>query len=299
MRALSIKELDALFAISGHICFTEGDNRLIFLEAENSAAYAKISLYGGQILSYKPRKQKEDLLFLSAKSHFQENKAIRGGIPLCWPWFGQNENRPKAPNHGFARTSWWTVAGTEQIKDNLTKIVLRLADTADPEINASVEVRLELTIGESLRLELTTANNGPGSFAFTQALHSYFAVGDVSKVIVLGLDKIAYIDKQDDNAEKIQRDPVRLTESADRIYKGWHGKLGLEDPVLGRAIRLTPEGARDIVVWNPWAENAAAMPDLDADEYRRFICIEAGNVLTPLILAAGAEYRLAYEMQAS
>jgi glucose-6-phosphate 1-epimerase len=289
---MSVQELNAVFAVSGRVRFTESENRLIFIEVDNTAASAKISLYGGQVLSYRPSDQQEDLLFLSAHSSFQETKAIRGGIPLCWPWFGKNEKRPDLPNHGVARISWWTVVGIETLADDLTKIVLQRA-TGGADDFASIELQLHITIGRSLKLELITVNHGIEPFSFTQALHHYFKVGDISAVKIAGLDRISYLDKLDNNSEKSQPGLLEISQAVDRIYEGWHNDLILLDRKLERSTNIIPKNAEHIIVWNPWTK---AMADLEDNDYRRFVCIEAGNVLAPVNLASGETFNLTCEI---
>ena len=158
------------------------------------------------------------------------------------------------------------------------------------------KLSIEITVGDSLKVALVTHNSGDESIIISQALHTYFYVGDISKVQVLGLDGIDYIDKVDEFAEKTQSGPVTINGEVDRIYKGVTGELVIDDASLGRRIRIASRGCSTAVVWNPWSEIAASMGDLDDDDYKKMICVEAANAGPETVeIAAGSEYRLEAE----
>jgi glucose-6-phosphate 1-epimerase len=155
---------------------------------------------------------------------------------------------------------------------------------------------IEITVGDSLKLALVTRNNGAESITISQALHTYFHVGDISKVRLLGLDGTEYLDKVDNYARKTQSGPVIIDGEVDRIYTGVTGELVIDDDSLGRRIRITSSGASTAVVWNPWIEIAASMADLDDDDYRKMLCVETANAgPETIVIIAGDEYRLEAE----
>ena len=157
-------------------------------------------------------------------------------------------------------------------------------------------LNIEITVGDSLRVELVTHNSGDKPVTVSQALHTYFQVGDISKVTVRGLEGADYIDKADDSARKTQVGPVRIGGEVDRIYTGVTGDLAIDDESLGRIIHITSKGCSTAVIWNPWAETAASMADLDDDDYKKMICVETANAGPETVeIAAGSYYRLLAE----
>ena len=183
---MSIEQLNTDYGIAGQLKFVEGKGGFPFIEINNAMAKAEISLYGGQVLSYQPITESEDLMFCSEKAYYKEGKAIKGGIPLCWPWFGADPEGAGRPNHGFARNSFWTVLGTEITSDKETKVKLGLSATDDTKKvwSYAFNLKLEITVGNTLTLELSTQNTGEEGFSITQAFHTYFNIGDINQVQV-------------------------------------------------------------------------------------------------------------------
>lgn len=238
-------------------------------------ASAAISLHGGQLLSYAPRGF-DDLLWLSPVSK-RAPDAIRGGVPVCWPYFGRQGQSADAPQHGFARNTQWTLTDSNIDSEGAAKIELALPERAD----TPLRLKQTLHIGHELRQSLTTHNTGADTVVFTQALHTYFHVGDAERVRVSGLDGLTYADKYDGD-EHLQsgewnlqdpRDPGR----SDRIYHRTGNRFALIDPALGRRIDLTTSGSRSLVVWNPGASGISAIGDAPVDGWHRFVCLEAAN----------------------
>ena len=182
--------LNAQHGLPGQLRFVAGPGDLPFIHIANVHAEAQVSVYGGQVLRFQPHETHRDLLFVSRQATYQTGKAIRGGVPVCWPWFGPDPQALGRPNHGLARTRLWSVADTAALPEGATRLTLVLTDTAETRTvwPHSFELRLEITVGATLRLSLTTRNTGDRPFAITQALHTYFAVGDVAQATVDGLD---------------------------------------------------------------------------------------------------------------
>lgn len=295
---MSIEQSVNEYEIRHELRFVETEHGFRNIEIRNAKARATISTYGGQVLSYRPVTEEEDLLFLSAMARYEVSKAIRGGLPVCWPWFGDDPEGQGRPPHGFARNRQWTVTTTESLLDGATKIVLELVDTDEtrtlwPHL---FRLRIVITVGESLRLELVTQNRGEKSLTISQALHAYFRVGDVSRVRVLGLEGVDYLDKIDDFTEKTQIGAVVVNGEIDRIYTGVRGELMVDDASLGRQICIGLAGSSTAVVWNPWAEKAAAMSDLADDDYKKMICVEAANAGPETVeVPGGGEYCISAE----
>ena len=286
------------YEIEDELEFVEIEHGFTYIEINNARAHATLSTYSGQVLSYRPKGQPHDLLFVSEKAYYEDGKAIKGGIPVCWPWFGPDPDGKGRPAHGFVRNRQWQVSASESLADGSTKVIMSLTESDETRGIWPHPFRLsiEITVGDSLRVELVTHNSGAENVTISQALHTYFQVGDISKVSVLGLEGAEYIDKVDDSTRKIQTGAVTIDAEVDRIYTGVTGELLIDDASLGRKIHITSTGCSTAVVWNPWAETAASMADLDDDDYRKMICVETANAGPETVeIAAGGYYRLQAE----
>jgi glucose-6-phosphate 1-epimerase len=284
--------------IDDELRFIEIEHGFIYAEINNAMAHATVSTYSGQVLSYRPKDRQDDLLFVSDKAYYEEGKAIKGGIPVCWPWFGADPENLGRPAHGFVRNRQWQVTGSESLADGSTKIIMGITDNNATRALWPHPFRLdiEITVGDSLKVELVTHNTGNGSITISQALHTYFRVGDIGKVSVLGLDGIQYIDKTLGSVRMTQSGPVTISGEVDRIYTGVTGDITIDDSSLGRRIVISSSGCSTAVVWNPWAEIAASMADLDDDDYQHMLCVETANAGPETVeIAAGETYRLAAE----
>lgn len=286
------------YEIAGVLRFGEIEHGFTYIEINNSKAHATISTYAGQVLSYRPKNQQHDLLFVSDKAYYEEGKAIKGGIPVCWPWFGADPDGQGRPAHGFVRNRQWEVTGSESLADGSTRVVLSLTDSAETRNIWPHPFRLdvEITVGDSLGVVLVTHNTGDERITISQALHTYFRVGDIGKVRVLGLEGTDYLDKVAGSSRKTQAGPVTISGEVDRIYTGVSSDLTIDDAAFGRSIRIASSGCSTAVVWNPWIEVAKSMADLDDGDYIRMICLESANAGPETIdIPAGGEYRLEAE----
>jgi glucose-6-phosphate 1-epimerase len=290
---MSIEQWNDEFGIAGQLCFVEGAGGLPFVEISNENAKVVVSVYAGQVLSYQPVDEAADVMFLSEHAYYQPGKAIKGGVPVCWPWFGPDPEGLGRPAHGFMRNRQWNVLSTDANSAGETKLTLGLQDSDETrEIwPNSFELRMEITVGATLTLELVTRNPGDQPFSITQALHTYFKVGDISQVQVLGLEGDTYLDKVDDGAEKQQAGAVGR--EVDRIYTNVQPKIVIDDGALGRRINISSAGSSTAVVWNPWSEICANMADLADDAYQQFICVETANAADEVVeVQPGSEHRL-------
>jgi glucose-6-phosphate 1-epimerase len=259
----------------------------------NAAAAAEIYLHGAQITSWRPSGY-EDVLFLSEHSRWEIGRAIRGGIPVCFPWFRAKADDPQAPAHGVVRTKAWTLTALTQSRDGVV-VTLETASDAMSRKWWPYEFRLvhQLTVGAELKLELTAFNTGDTPLRFEEALHTYHRVGDVKKARVAGLDGTVFLDNTAGNVEKTQRGDVVTTRATDNAYLHTSGALELVDAVLHRRVRIEKKNSLTTVVWNPWEEGAKALADLGGDEWPQFACVEASNILDAAIeLAPGAEHTM-------
>ncbi len=288
---MTLPQLTDHYGIPGKVDFIAGNGGLPFIRVSNQQATALISLLGGQILSFKLIGEQADMLFLSKKSAYQVGKAIRGGIPVCWPWFSTDPAGLHRPNHGLVRTESWSVVSTTE---TATATVIRLQFTnsqqQDKTWKQPFNLTLTFSIGQTLSLSLITQNTGSKPFSITQAFHTYFNVGDISQAQVLGLENCRYYDKLDQGKEKIQAGIVTVSEEIDRIYEDVDNFVALNDLTLQRRIEITSQHCKSGVVWNPWTK---AMPDLEPDDYQRFVCVETGNIGFDVIqIPPGGEHTL-------
>lgn len=292
---MNTEQLNTEYAIPGQLKFIQGAGGLPFIEVTTANSSALISVYAGQVLSFRPAGEMDDLMFLSEKAYYQTGKAIKGGAPVCWPWFGADPQGLGRPAHGFVRNRMWNVVATEITVSGAIRVILGLEDTPETiEIwPQSFTLMLEITVGKSLNLELVTRNTGAQLFPVTQAFHTYFKVGDISQVSVSGLEDTDYIDKVDNSALKKQIGPVVINEEVDRIYLGVRDELVINDIALKRRIRIRSGGSKTAVVWNPWAKISADMADLQDNDYRNLLCAETTNAATDVVeVSPGRESRL-------
>jgi glucose-6-phosphate 1-epimerase len=258
------------------------------------AARGEIYLHGAQVTSWTPAGH-ADALFVSAASRWEPGRAIRGGIPICFPWFGNRAGDPQAPAHGFVRTRAWTL---DSIAEGAAGITITVTTESDEQTRArwpfEFRLRLRATFGPVLDVEIAAANTGGASLTFEEALHAYYAVGDVSAVRIAGLDGVRYLDKVDGGSERLQRGEISIAGETDRVYSNTTSATAIHDPALKRRIHVGKSHSQSTVVWNPWIDKARALADLQDDDWTRMVCVEAGNVHPDgIVLAPGQEHRMA------
>ncbi len=241
------------------------------VELTSPWSVARISLFGGQLLSFVPAGT-DDLLWMSP-APLPRPAPIRGGVPLCWPWFARQNMPASAAQHGPARVSRWRVVGRDRLADGRERVALAPQQSLDP-----MDVTLTVTAGLTLQMVLTTRNNDVRPRLLTQAFHSYLRVADVEQVAIDGLDGASYLDSLDNG--RPDRQAGRLAPTAcDRIYHGLADgtPVTVDDPVAGRRVTVTGQGSGSVVVWNPGPQLAARMADLPGDAWRGFVCVEVAN----------------------
>lgn len=297
---MDIQRLNSDFGIPNQLEVFTGRGNLAMIKVSNSSANAIISIYGAQMLSYQPVDQNEDLLFLSQQSEYAMGKAIRGGIPVCWPWFGPDPKGLQRPNHGFVRNHFWQLVKTEAVSDAETKISLLFNESLKKENTwrQPFMLMLDISIGTSLGLELKTFNTGDKPFSITQAFHSYFRIGNIKRIKILGLEDCDYFDKLDQGTQKSQVGTITVKQEVDRVYVDAVKDLHIVDPVFKRRIQITSPNTSTAVVWNPWSKTTKKMQDLANNDYQKFICVEAGNVAFDLIqIQPGKQHSLQAEFK--
>ena len=277
-------ELYSRFAVPG-VAFAETDQGLVRAQVSLDGMTGELFLQGAQVTRWQPAGQRP-VIFTSPNSAYAPGKAIRGGVPVIFPWFGPHPTDPKAPQHGVVRTAAWRLDAVERDAGGVT-ITLSLAPD-------DFALTYRVSFGDELHLELAVRNRAGRDVDFEEALHTYFAVSDVEAVTVSGLESSVFIDK----TAGMQRRPaageaLSLTKETDSVYLGVPDAVGITDPGWRRRIAIAKSGAASTIVWNPWAEKAAAMGDLGAENWRGMICVETGNAADNRVhLAPGGEHRL-------
>jgi glucose-6-phosphate 1-epimerase len=292
---MTIQELNSKYGIKGILTFVESAGNMAIAMVGNDLSSAQISLYGAHVISFEPAEQ-DDLLMMSELSSYEKGKPMRGGIPLCFPWFGAHPNNPTKPPHGFARLSDWAVKETAQLADGSTKLVLSLTENEATLAEWPYAFSCELTfvVGEKLALSWTITNTGNDTFEVAPAFHTYFATNDVTKVAIKGLEGVTYLDALQQLAPVQEgSSPIVIDKEVNRCYMDTVSTCVIEDKSMDRTITIDKTGSKSTVVWNPWIETAAKIGDLDDAEYQQFVCVETANVHhNKLQIAAGESHTM-------
>jgi D-hexose-6-phosphate mutarotase len=260
-------------------------NGLVLAEIDTPLATASVSLHGGHVVSWRPKHQLEPVLWLSKSAHFQSGKAIRGGVPICWPWFGAHPGDSKLPSHGYARISPWEIVAIDlldggEIEINLTLPANDLSRAHWPD---GVNLSIQITVGEALKVVLTTDNQSERDIVLTEGLHTYFQIGDIDRIRVRGLEGCDYVDLVDGNARKRQTNAIVFEGELGRIYENSEATCLIEDVMLNRRIRIEKSGSQSTAVWNPWSAKAATMDDMGRDGWKEMVCVESANALGDVV----------------
>jgi glucose-6-phosphate 1-epimerase len=250
------------------------------LDVATAQATAHVYLHGAHLAAWQPAHAAAPVLWMSGHSFFRADKPIRGGVPICFPWFGPHAQDRSVPAHGFARLSPWTLCDARESADGFVHLSLELeADNASPVWPHHFHADLRLIIGSVLEMALDVHNADSVPFTFEAALHTYFAVGRIDRVTVAGLEQAEYIDKVGGGARVREAGaPITLAGETDRLYLDTDSTCAIDDPVMGRRITIAKQGSRSTVVWNPWIDKARAMPDFGDGEWPGMLCIETANV---------------------
>jgi glucose-6-phosphate 1-epimerase len=284
--SVSVETLNQQFAIPDVLRFVEAAAGMPVIEITGADASARIAVQGAQVLEWQPSGQ-QPVLWVSRAAVYQAGKGVRGGVPVCWPWFGAGE--AGKPAHGFVRTRMWQVRETGQHAEG---VYVKLGISDDAETRAiwdyAFDLELIVTAGNMLSMELVTHNTGDKPFTITDALHTYFRTGDITKTEVLGLDKTTYLDKVLDFGQHMQEGAVVFVGETDRVYLDTQAESVISDAALKRKIHVAKRGSNSTVVWNPWTEKEKGFADMAVGEYREMLCVETCNAATDTVTIAAA-----------
>jgi glucose-6-phosphate 1-epimerase len=294
---MELQSLTDNFAIPDILSFDTNEAGLVRARITTPACSAELYLQGAHLTHWQPAGQ-EPVLFISERSSFAPGKAIRGGVPVIFPWFGARTEavtggRTDGPSHGFARTEPWQLAFAALSGPSASEQDLHLTFTLAPTQQSralgfdNFRLAYQLILGRTLTLRLTVANEAAEPLRFEEALHSYFAVADAQQVRITGLAGTEYLDKTDSFRRKRQTEAVlTLSGETDRPYLNTTADIALEDPGLGRRISVAKQGSQTTVVWNPWTALSTKLPDMADEGWRRMTCIETANAADNIITLA-------------
>jgi len=291
---MDVDELNEKFGIEGEIGFAELEGDLVFVMIANKYADANISLYGAHITGFRPMGTM-DVLWMSPLSNFEEGEAIRGGIPVCFPWFGPHGLDGTMPQHGFARLMNWEVVDTSITEPGESVLQLKLCSSDETKKYWPHDFCAEMIfiVGTSLKVTLKVTNTSSESIEYTSALHSYFSLSSIENISIEGLENTRY-QNQLDGGDYLQEIPLlKISEAEIRHYYNTETSCVINDPVFNRKIRIDKTGSKNTTVWNPWVETCEEMDDMPDDGYLTFVCLETVNKIDDVIeLAPGESHEI-------
>ncbi len=293
---MNIDELNERFGINGAAVFDVGQGGLAQLELTVGGVEAHVILQGAHLTHWAPAGGKP-VLWVSECSWFETGAAIRGGVPICWPWFGPCTFKPELGNHGFVRKMAWEVESITQPGPRHVAVTLRVSDTDQTRAiwPHEFELRLTITVGADLTMALEARNVGDSPFTFTEAFHPYLCVADIRKAAVTGLTDTDFIDLRDAGRRHDEQPRLIFTEETDREYVDTRATTILEGGLYWGRITISKSGSDSTVVWNPWTAKAREMSDFGDDEWPEMVCVEPANAATrnAVTVAAGEKHTMA------
>ncbi|MFT4928323.1 MAG: glucose-6-phosphate 1-epimerase [Phenylobacterium sp.] len=288
-----LSQLNQQFS-SPQVQFVEGEQGFIKAVISNTLATCEIYLHGANVTSFVPQGQ-EDVFWVSKDVMFKAGKSIRGGIPVCWPWFGPHYSDASKGPHGFARLVQWQVVSIDNTVDGATELVFGLSDNEATRAlwPFKFDLQYKVRVAQQLTVTLTTNNRNDFDIQISEALHSYFAIGDINQTSLNGLDGVSYFDAMADRQIVTQADDITVDQEVDRVYFDTQDSCLLNDDNNQRTIRIGKSGSDSTIVWNPWIDKALSMPDVNDDGYQQFICVETGNALKNVVtIEAGQQHSI-------
>ena len=287
---LDIDELEDKFSIEGEVGFAELEENMAFITVSNKYADADICLYGAHITNFKPHKTMP-VLWMSPDSKYQEGSPIRGGIPVCFPWFGPHKTDSLMPQHGFGRLMYWNVLETSSMPTGETMVKLQLCSSAVTKTYWNHDFCAEMTVivGKTLTATLKITNSSSIPFEYSCALHSYYDVSSIEEIAIEGLLNTKYYN-QLEPGDFIQETPLLEIKKAEtRHYYNTETDCIIIDTIFNRRIRVAKSGSKITTVWNPGEETCSKIDDIPDDAFHNFVCIEAVNAFNDVIKLAPGE----------
>ncbi|MBW4037536.1 MAG: D-hexose-6-phosphate mutarotase, partial [Acidobacteria bacterium] len=294
---MDLQALTDNFAIPDILAFSQNEAGLIRASVTTPACTAELYLHGAHLTHWQPTGH-DPVLFLSDRSAFTPDKAIRGGVPIIFPWFGgrtatTSNPRTDGPSHGFARLSEWTLAFAGLSGDDLHLTLTLAPNDASRALGYdSFQLAYQVVLGPELRLQLVVSNPAYQPLQFEEALHTYLSVADAEQITLIGLSDTGFLDKTDEFKHKTQRETLlKLTSETDRAYLNTVTPINIDDAILKRRISVCKANSKSTVVWNPWSELSAKLADMSPDGWRSMVCVETANLgPNAVTLAPGAQH---------
>lgn len=290
---MSISDLSKRFALEG-LTIEGGRGGLTRLKLETELCSAELYLQGAHLTQFQP-KDSAPILWMSQSSYYEKGKPIRGGVPICFPWFGPNSKDSKAPSHGWARLTEWELL---DCRLGITgEVVLTLGCTIQ-----GFQLRYCITLSRTLRMAMSVELSAEVSNeqSFESALHTYLLIEDIHRISIDGLENSAYWNKVGTPAlSSASHSSIRFNSETDRVYGDTETTCQVNDPGMGRTIRISKLGSRSTVIWNPWIEKSQRMKDFGDDEWRTMVCVETANVGSNAVsLKPGQTHTMTTELEA-
>ncbi|WP_318474718.1 D-hexose-6-phosphate mutarotase [Photobacterium leiognathi] len=284
---MNLRQLSTVNALSDHVTVCEYQG-ISIIRVIHPLAEAGISLHGGHLIWFKPASEK-DIIWLSENAEFDTQKAIRGGIPVCWPWFG----KAGTPSHGFARTSQWTL---QEHRENENGVIVSLQLEDNEETRALWPYKfnnvLTFEIGTELKVSLTSTNTDSQPWSYGGALHTYFDIADINNIEITGMGS-SYLDSTQQGKACEGGDVLTFTSETDRVYTQPEATITINDKNNGRNILVINEGHNAAVIWNPWQELSISMGDMADNSFETMVCVESTIHQPSIELAPGQSHTLA------
>ena len=288
-------QLAACFPVAG-LSFRDAGDGFVMADIDTAHCTASVALQGAHLSQWQPKSQAQSVVWCSPVAKFAHGKSIRGGVPVCWPWFGAHPGEASFPGHGFARTVPWSLDSAGYTGDGAIELAFSIlpSEAGAKQWPHATPAILRMKIGAVLEMELTTRNDSGEAITLGQALHTYFTVGDIRDCSITGLEGCDYLDKVDGGARKQQEGAIVIGSEVDRIYLGHPGTARIVDRELGRTIRIDKRGSNSSIVWNPWLEKCVKMGDFGSDEgFLGMVCVESANAADDVVqLAPGQSHSL-------
>lgn len=270
------------------ITFSEAIPGYPVLTIHHSTCHARVALHGAHVMEWAPIGQ-SPVLYLSPQAELEPGKPIRGGIPVCWPWFGPNPEDASKPMHGFARIRQWSLHRASESEEGVKLSFVLCSDSSTHEHwPHDFQAHIVMHLGTRLEVSLETINTSGSPITLAEALHTYLTVGDIKQVTVKGLADTGYLDTVGERTMRHQTGDITFDREVDRQYVS-AGSVTVEDPALGRTITIEKEGSQTTVVWNPWIEKSKRLADLPDEAFNQFLCVEAANAGDALVTVAPGE----------
>ena len=281
------------------VSFDESADGLVTARIENELASATLALQGGHLVHWQPAHAADPVLWLSKRARFGHGRSIRGGVPICWPWFGAHPTDEHLCPHGFARIMPWRLVESCGLENGATLLKLQITDTpvAQQQLPHPYELTLTVEIGSTLKMALATHNLGEEPLLIGEAFHTYFQISDIETIHIHGLDGCEYANKMSEYSRHIQEGDIRFSQEYDRVYLNTADECTIVDPGMNRRIHITKTGSHSTVVWTPGQVKAEELHDIGpGDDWRRMVCVETANALDNVVhIGAGQTHVMTVE----